>query len=524
MNNLMRHCLALAAIFFLAWHACVQEAVAQTGGKPVAAKQERRVALVIGNGTYAVTPLANPVNDAADIASRLRSLGFDVIERTNLKTSQIGRTLREFRTHLSAGSVAMVFFAGHGLQIKGENYLLSVDADIAGEEDVPYQSLGVRQLLELLDEAKTSLNLVFLDACRNNPYSRRFRTTSTGLAKVAAPSGTLISFATRPGGYAIDGEGRNGLYTKHLLAVMSVPGLPIEQAMKRLMAGVRSDSKGEQEPWLEGGIEGDFYFIPPRLSEESSRNRDIDRVVEDALKRSSEQAARERAELQARMEQLIRETLGRQNPQAESSRQDLNKESPPPTHQPSNTALSANDSRYEWEYVANDELFGKKGKLLVRDKAVTPQGIQGELVWNNRFFDERLLTGALTVFGAPNESEFVFSPFWNGDIPEGKVVTLEGDRGIWARPDVEFRIAKLQVMGREQVTVPAGSFEALRIRGYMYTKVTMGGRTGGATTGTVDVWYSTKLHRLIKQHAQLDATAIRFNESIELNAIRSGAP
>src|SRR5688500_18235329 len=157
-----------------------------------------RVALVIGNGKYASAPLTNPSNDARAVATRLRSLGFHVIERVELQSRQIPSTLREFRSKLTPGSVALFFYAGHGLQIKGVNYLPAVDAEITSEEDVPMQSIDVNRILDMLGESKTRLNLLFLDACRNNPYARSMRSGVSGLAKVDAPSGTLISFATRP--------------------------------------------------------------------------------------------------------------------------------------------------------------------------------------------------------------------------------------------------------------------------------------------------------------------------------------
>jgi uncharacterized caspase-like protein len=223
---------------------------------------ENRVALVLGNSAYKSAPLRNPTNDAKDMADKLKGMGFTVVERNNLTVKQIGSTLREFRSKLTPGSVALVFYAGHGLQIKGENYFPTVDAEIAGEEDVPNQSLSMRQIMDVLGDAKTRLNLVFLDACRNNPYARSFRSSSDGLSKVNAPSGTLISFATRPGSVAADGTGRNGLYTGALLASMDVQGLQIELALKRVVSAVKDASGGRQEPWMEGSIEGDFYFSP----------------------------------------------------------------------------------------------------------------------------------------------------------------------------------------------------------------------------------------------------------------------
>jgi len=225
-----------------------------------AQQKEQRVALVIGNSAYKQGPLRNPVNDARDMAARLRSLGFTVIERSNLGIRQIGSTLREFRAKLTPGSVALVFYAGHGVQIKGENYLPAVDAEISGEEDVPNQSLAVRQIMDVLGDAKTRLNLVFLDACRDNPYARTFRTASRGLSKENAPSGTLISFATRPGSLAADGMGKNGLYTGALLLAMNDANRPIEQILKTVVTSVKAGSTNQQEPWMEGSIQGEFCF------------------------------------------------------------------------------------------------------------------------------------------------------------------------------------------------------------------------------------------------------------------------
>jgi hypothetical protein len=242
---------ALFVLFFTIFGWCSQ-AFAQA--------QETRVALVIGNSNYKNSPLKNPVNDARDMAAKLRGLGFTVIERNNLVVKQIGSTLREFRSKLTPGSVALVYYAGHGLQIKGDNYFPTVDADITGEEDVPNQSLAMRQIMDVLGDAKTRLNLVFLDACRDNPYSRSFRSASKGLSKENAPSGTLISFATRPGSVAADGVGRNGLYTGALLEAMNNKGQPIEQVLKRVVTSVKAESKNLQEPWMEGSIEGDFCF------------------------------------------------------------------------------------------------------------------------------------------------------------------------------------------------------------------------------------------------------------------------
>lgn len=226
------------------------------------AGHEQRVALVIGNSAYQQAPLANPVNDARDMAARLRTLGFDVTLRENLRTREIGAVYREFRTRITPGAVALFFYAGHGLQVKGQNYFPAVDSDISSEEDVPLQSLNLGTLLDNMEEAKAGVSLVLLDACRDNPFARRFRSASRGLAKVEAASGTLIHYATRPGSVAADGDGRNGTYTEALLAQIGDPGVPVETMLKRVTNRVVASTKGRQEPWVEGSLRGDFYFSP----------------------------------------------------------------------------------------------------------------------------------------------------------------------------------------------------------------------------------------------------------------------
>lgn len=278
------------AALLLVFVALLATAPARSGAMAVTAPAaDARVALVIGNASYRGAPLANPVNDARAVAERLRALGFAVIERENLTQRQIGATLHEFRTRLTPGTVALFFYAGHGLQVNGSNFLPAVDAEIGSEEEVRPQSLDVNDILALMDQAHTRLNLLFLDACRNNPFSRSFRSLGEGLAKVNAPSGTIISFATRPGSVAADsGSGRNGLYTEHLLRAMELTDQPIEQALKQVVGGVKRASAGRQEPWMEGSIEGDFCFGACRAGNPLAL-ADLPRPASAAPARSAEQ-------------------------------------------------------------------------------------------------------------------------------------------------------------------------------------------------------------------------------------------
>ncbi|MBC7910313.1 MAG: caspase family protein [Pyrinomonadaceae bacterium] len=220
----------------------------------------KRIALVIGNGAYATSPLKNPPNDATDMAKSLSNVGFTVEHGINLTQRQMKAMIREFGQKLKAGGQGLFYFAGHGVQLKGRNYLIPVDAEITSESDVEDQGVDAALVLGLMDEAGNGLNVVILDACRNNPFARSFRSTTNGLAQVDAPTGTLVAYSTAPGKVARDGTGRNGAYTAQLLKQISVPGLPIEEVMKRVRANLKQLTNGEQVPWESSSLVGDFYF------------------------------------------------------------------------------------------------------------------------------------------------------------------------------------------------------------------------------------------------------------------------
>lgn len=220
----------------------------------------KRVALVIGNAAYpGAAVLRNPVNDAIDIAAKLKTFGFDVTLKTDIAHKQMLRTLTEFGDKVSDGSEVLFFFAGHGMQVRGKNYLIPVDAEIRNEGSVSSEAVDVDQLLDKLAPAR--LSMVILDACRNNPFERRFRGSGQGLASINAPTGTLIAYATAPGKTAADGDGRNGLYTQELLAAMDTPGVKVEDVFKRVRGNVVKKSSDAQTPWESSSLTGDFYFI-----------------------------------------------------------------------------------------------------------------------------------------------------------------------------------------------------------------------------------------------------------------------
>jgi hypothetical protein len=232
------------------------------GLAPATANNEKRVALVIGNSNYASSPLRNPVNDANLVAATLGDLGFEVIKRTDANLRDMQLAVREFSRKIQGGSVGLFYYAGHGMQSSGRNFLIPIGAQIEVEGDLTLEGLDLNSVLEQMGNAQNRLNIVILDACRNNPFVRSSRGGAQGLAQVNAPAGTFIAYATAPGQTASDGKGQNGLYTQELLENMKTPGLAIEEVFKRVRVQVKQQSGGQQVPWDASSLEGSFYFVP----------------------------------------------------------------------------------------------------------------------------------------------------------------------------------------------------------------------------------------------------------------------
>ena len=230
---------------------------------PSLALGTERVALVIGNSAYLESPLPNPANDARLIATTLRDLGFDVVERIDTDQKTLKRAIQEFGDRLTAAgrsTVGLFYYAGHGLQVAGENYLVPVNADIRRESDVTIEAVNASAVLSILDYAQNDLNFVIMDACRNNPYARSFRSGVRGLARMDAPRGTLIAYSTSPGDVAMDGTGSNSPYTEALVVAMQQAGQPVEQMFKQVRRQVMAATSDLQVPWESSSLTGDFYF------------------------------------------------------------------------------------------------------------------------------------------------------------------------------------------------------------------------------------------------------------------------
>ncbi|RLD66406.1 MAG: hypothetical protein DRI95_06835, partial [Bacteroidetes bacterium] len=221
---------------------------------------KKRYALVIGNGKYDMGPLRNPENDAKSIAATLKKMGFEVMIYTDLSQENMKKRIREFGNKITANKgVGLFFFAGHGLQVSGENYVVPVDAHIGNLQDIEEEAVNLSRITGEMAYAQNDLNIIILDACRNNPFEGSDQ-GGNGLASAAAPSGTFLAFATAPGSVAADGTGSNGLYTQELLKALNQQGLKIEDVFKEVRRNVYKLSSKQQTPWENSSIFDDFYF------------------------------------------------------------------------------------------------------------------------------------------------------------------------------------------------------------------------------------------------------------------------
>lgn len=245
---------------------CAAAAMALAAGQAQAAG---RIALVMGNGAYPQLPLRNPVNDARALGSSLKELGFEVIQRENAGLSSMVDGMREFLDRGRDAQVRLVYFAGHGAQLRGKNFLIPVDAALRSEEDLPLKTANVSELVDKLAKLEGGVNILILDACRDATFPLLARTRNPtaqrnlpiGFAEsTRPPQGTIIAYSTSPGSVALDGPGSHSSYTRHLLTHMKEPGLPVEQMFKRVRDGVVRDTDKKQVPWETSSLLGDFCF------------------------------------------------------------------------------------------------------------------------------------------------------------------------------------------------------------------------------------------------------------------------
>lgn len=237
------------------------------GGASFAQSGQHRIALLIGNSSYESTaPLRNPRNDAQLMARTLEDAGFAVTVLIDADYRTMKKGLLEFGRSLGGNDIeaGLFFYAGHGVQVGGENYLIPVDAKILSEDEVDLEAINVNSFLRTINSAESKINIVILDACRDNPFGRSFRSASRGLAPVDAPRGTLIAYATAPGDVALDGNGSNSPYTAALTeSIANWKGQPVERIFKQARRTVLEVTQDRQVPWETSSVTGDFYFHPP---------------------------------------------------------------------------------------------------------------------------------------------------------------------------------------------------------------------------------------------------------------------
>ena len=437
---------------------------------------ERRMALVIGNSAYKSAPLRNPVNDARAVARALAETGFVVTLMEDASQSSMRRTIRIFGDELVRGGVGLFYYAGHGMQVRGKNFLVPVNADIEREDEVEDQAVDANLVLSKMDSARNSLNIMILDACRNNPFQRSFRTAAQGLAQMDAPSGTLIAFATAPGSVAADGAGDNGIYTKHLLSEIRQPGLPVEQLFKQVRIGVSRETGDRQIPWESSSLRGDFFFLPPvATAGAADQQAAIQKAVQDATRASDERAARERVELQQRMEQMIQQVLPKQRAIGD-----------------------------RWFYAGHDaDRPEKKFDLLVEVLGAASSGVTEATKDSGGRSTQWVYTAEPSMVSV-GAGVTMFSPLvgqpqglqvgqtWRG-INLARIGTCGlGSIDCWA---------EAKAVSTEKVTVQAGTFDTLRIV-VSLTATSIAWHRSSAR-GEYTYWYSPSAKRIVKYQSRL---------------------
>ena len=247
------------------------------GASALAAPPPQRFAIVIGNSAYsAISPLPNAVNDAELMASTLADLGFEVVSAFDADRLELGRAIQQFGSTLrdaDKDAVALFYYAGHGVQSQGTNYIIPIGANILAESDLDLEALSTDSILRQMRDANVSTNIVVLDACRNNPFANGTRSADRGLARVSTNGGALIAFAAAPGQVAADGDGANSPYTAALTRAMQLPGLTIEQVFKQVLVEVEAETGGKQIPWVQSSLRSDFYFSPAAQTDGAGASR-----------------------------------------------------------------------------------------------------------------------------------------------------------------------------------------------------------------------------------------------------------
>lgn len=441
---------------------------AQSGSTLLRAPKQ---ALIIGNSKYKQSPLKNPANDAQGIADALKSTGFAVTLGLELTQADMSEAIRSYlATLVKSRAVGLFYFAGHGVQLAWRNYLVPIDAQIDNIEQVRQRAIDVNTLVEGIRKAGNPMNMIVLDACRDNPFGAQAGVEQRGLSQLDAPPGTLLAYATAPGNTAADGEGSNGLYTENLLREIKVPEAKVEDVFKRVRLSVRKSSKGQQVPWESTSLEEDFWFIPPKVlkklaDEEAEREFKQELALWERVQNAAEPGPLEdylRRYPSGRFAELAQLRLDQVLARQGETKVEI-------VSAPRNP-YSKGTERTDTAYKIGDTWTYRRIDLLTRLEESEPRWrvtdiTETEVIYN----DGRRITDLLgnvrrpgggSIWG-PNQTipvEFAVGKRWNSRFD---FIT---ERGKGSVLDLDLRI-----VDREMIIVPAGTFNAFRIeaRGWL---------------------------------------------------------
>jgi uncharacterized caspase-like protein len=431
-----------------------------------------RFALVIGNGKYAGVPLKNAPNDARVMGERLTRMGFDVTTKLDATRAEMIEMIRAFGGKLQKQKgVGLFYFAGHGAQLAWRNYLIPVDAAIKNVAEIETQGVDLDTLLESMTRAHNPMNLIILDACRDNPFGGNV-SVQKGLSQVDAPPGTLLAYATAPGNTAADGVGENGLYTENMLKEMQAPAAKIEDVFKRVRLNVRLQSHGQQIPWESTSLEQDFYFIPPKdlrtlTLDETEPQFQAELALWDSIQGSKESAPLEDylrrypsgkfSELaQFRLDRVLAQQGEKPVRVADASRNE--------------NPYSKGTIRANTEFALGDTYVLRKLDLGTHAEVarftMTITDIADDKVVFNKGVEIRDLLGNFyrtTAYGDYAGNEGGAAQFFTSEYTVGKKWTaryrVKGKEGEWST-QYDFKVT-----GKEKITVPAGEFDAFKVEG-----------------------------------------------------------
>lgn len=504
--------LALIAL----WLCAFANAVSAQPRAPGATVVEDRLALVIGNAAYASDPLDNPINDARLIAEVLQKAGFKVTRRENLDRTRLVNAFREFGDRLNETTIAVVYYAGHALQLRDQNFLVPIDAEIRNEDEIPLAGVDVGFVLGRMSHAKSRINIVILDACRNNPFAGKTR-PARGLAQMDAPVGTLLAFATAPGKVAEDGTGlNNSIYTAHLAKHLLSPGLPVESMFKRVREGVLKDTNRQQVPWESSSLLGEFAFVPG-IAATAVADAEQEAAGEIAFWNSIQAAARA-DEYRAYLRQYPRGRFAElAQTRIAAFARDAAKTATLATALPPVSPPSAANTLVERSPVATG--MGGRPELLPRvgdtwRYRIADQFRLGDLFLTATVADvaTRGVTETWTTTSdanvrttlVPLEAGFSALPGWNLTPPEFAPYLLAagplraGEKIGGQKRTIDRAVVPLQaaIVGEEDVVVAAGRFRATKmtLRGQAQAR---GPRAGPIAVEHI-VWYAPDVKRFVK--------------------------